>query len=340
MHEISPVYARVVLRELLRRGLPTEPLFEGTTLDKQQLQTGGNISLKNFTQILENGRRITDDAQLGLLIGRHSNLITLGPLGAAIATAPTLRAGLQALESVNRLHTTYADVHLVSDLAGIALYVEFHGIRGEVERFHVESAFLLLQHLVEMINGEPLAGMHFQVAYEEPAYSAAYTGIFHGTVEFACPKHCAVLPREALDLPSPYYSAEIWSQAQVLLAERLKEMTSLQGMTFTRHVNALLRSAEPPLPDLANVAERLHLSERTLNRRLKAENTRFRDLRSAQLNAWAQRYLEHTDLSVEAIAASLGYQDAANFRRAFRAWNHCSPGDFRKTMTGKKSELS
>jgi AraC-like DNA-binding protein len=32
---------------------------------------------------------------------------------------------------------------------------------------------------------------------------------------------------------------------------------------------------------------------------------------------------------VEAIAASLGYQDAANFRRAFRNWEQCSPQAYR-----------
>jgi AraC-like DNA-binding protein len=332
MYEISPVYARIVLRELRRRGVPDGPLFEGTTLNSRHLETAGNISADNFTRFLVNARRITGDAQLGLFIGQNCNVITLGPVGAAIATAPSLRAGLQALESFNRLHSTYADVRLVSNLEGVAVYLAFRGIAEEVERFHVESGFLLLQHLVEMINGEPLKGVCFRLAYRKPGYSAAYAGAFHGRVEFSCPQHCATLPRENLDLPSPYYNAEIWYQAQLILAKRLKELTGLQGMSYTQHVNALLRSVEPPLPELSNVAQKLHLSERTLNRRLQAEDTRFRDLRAAELNAWALRYLEHTDHSVEAIAASLGYQDAANFRRAFRARNQCSPGHYRRRV--------
>ena len=43
----------------------------------------------------------------------------------------------------------------------------------------------------------------------------------------------------------------------------------------------------------------------------------------------AVEYLASTGDSVESIAAALGYQDAANFRRAFRGWENCSPGEYR-----------
>ena len=73
----------------------------------------------------------------------------------------------------------------------------------------------------------------------------------------------------------------------------------------------------------------MHVSERTLNRRLRGEGTSFRDIRSSELRSWARRYLKNTDLNVESIAAELGYQDAANFRRAFKTWENCSPAQFR-----------
>jgi AraC-like DNA-binding protein len=95
-------------------------------------------------------------------------------------------------------------------------------------------------------------------------------------------------------------------------------------------VDSLLRSSEPPLPDLGAAAARLHMSERTLNRRLQREGTSFRQIRGAILGSWARQHLRETDHSVEAIAAELGYQDAANFRRAFRNSEGCSPGEYRR----------
>ena len=78
------------------------------------------------------------------------------------------------------------------------------------------------------------------------------------------------------------------------------------------------------------MAQRLHLSDRTLNRRLQDESASFRELRAQVTNRWARQYLDATDLSIDAIAAQLGYRDAANFRRAFRNANACSPSDYRQ----------
>ena len=75
------------------------------------------------------------------------------------------------------------------------------------------------------------------------------------------------------------------------------------------------------------------MSQRTLNRRLQSENTSFRQLKSQALARWAKQYLRETDRSVEAIAEELGYTDAANFRRAFRKAEGCSPIEYRQTAT-------
>jgi AraC-like DNA-binding protein len=48
------------------------------------------------------------------------------------------------------------------------------------------------------------------------------------------------------------------------------------------------------------------------------------------MGAWARRHLRETGQSVEAIAAALGYQDTANFRRAFRKAQGCTPSEFRR----------
>jgi AraC-like DNA-binding protein len=102
------------------------------------------------------------------------------------------------------------------------------------------------------------------------------------------------------------------------LSRRLKEQSAIEGTPYTQHIVALLRTSEPPLPELGEVAFSLHVSERTLNRRLRAENTSFRQLKSDELTSRAKLYLRHTDYSVEAIAEELGYKDAANFRPEFQ----------------------
>ncbi len=154
MHAISPVYARVVVRELVKQGHPEAPLFAGTALNRQQLDSGGNIPASDFALILENARRMSGNPQLGLLIGRNCNVVTLGAVGAAMATAPTLREGLQILAHFTRLHTSYANIKLTfslrlfSDLVNILLHYRARDLAEQLcsEGF-IELPGLVITHL-------------------------------------------------------------------------------------------------------------------------------------------------------------------------------------------------
>ena len=114
------------------------------------------------------------------------------------------------------------------------------------------------------------------------------------------------------------------------LAQGLKELSVQEGTPYTQHILSLLQSSEPPLPELGDVAFALHISERTLNRRLQAESTSYRQLKSRAMADRAKLCLLQTNHSVQAVAEELGYRDVANFRRAFRKTEGCSPNEYRQ----------
>jgi AraC-like DNA-binding protein len=87
---------------------------------------------------------------------------------------------------------------------------------------------------------------------------------------------------------------------------------------------------QPRQQELARI---LHLSARTLNRRLADEGTHFRELGLQSRHRRACRLLAESDLPIIRIALQLGYQDGANFTRAFRRSFGLSPIDFRKQAT-------
>ncbi len=331
MLSISPVYARYVLREFLRRNIDPALLFEGTGLDVESLLTSDAISVEDFNQMLRNGRKPLDD-ELGLVIGRQVNVMTLGTVGVAAASAPTLREGLQAIESFSRLHAAQIAVEIRSNLTGVTGLMHFVEELGDVDRFHAESGALLLQSYVEMTSGETMADAEFRMHFEKPAYASKYAGLFHSPVSFGWPISSIEVPAHWLDRPSPYYHAELWRQSQLNLETRLREFSAEMGGGYTGFVTTCLRASALPLPELAAVAERLNISTRTLNRRLQQEGSSYRELRNAVLREWAERDLEESSYSVEAIAAALGYGDVSNFRRAFRGWTGLSPGAYREEI--------
>lgn len=333
MESISPVYARLILREMERCDIDTRALFAETSLTPGDILRGRDISMADFLRILEIGQQSLEGVQLGLMLGSNMRVFALGPVGAGMAVAPTLREGLQILESYTRLHSTYVRMRASSTLAGLRIRLLYQQDTGSLERYHTETAVMLVQHYVEEITGQPLEDAHYRLAIPQPEDMTAYNQAFHGQTSFGGLHNEIEIPRHWLDQPSPYFHDELWEQAQQSLSRRLKEMGEQEAQSYTQHVRALLRTSEPPLPDLKQVACKLRVSERTLNRRLQSENSSFRQLKSDALSAWAKVYLDQTDHSVESIAATLGYQDTANFRRAFRKSTGSSPNEYRLANT-------
>jgi AraC-like DNA-binding protein len=333
MDTISPVYARLVLRELERRKIDPAPLFARTAVSQHELLRGGDIAMEDFLHILRTGDRLLGDGQLGFMLGRKMQVLAMGPVGVAIASAPNLREGLQVLESFTRLHATYIDIGARSTLQGMTVTILYQHDTGYVERFHTETAMMLLQQYIETLIGESISEARFRLAVPEPANKSEYTSALHGRVSFGAAANEVDIPHRWLDMPSPYYHPELWRQARMTLSQDLRQQSESEDTPYKHYIAGLFRTSEPPLPDLGDVAFDLNVSQRTLNRRLQAENASFRRLKSQALARWAKQYLRETEHSVEAIAEELGYKDTANFRRAFRKSEGCSPIEYRRSMS-------
>lgn len=82
-------------------------------------------------------------------------------------------------------------------------------------------------------------------------------------------------------------------------------------------------------PRLPGIAAQCGVSERTLIRHLAREGTSFQQLRDAHQEGRALWLLQHTEHSVEDIAARLGYTDTSNFSRTVKRWFGETPSSLR-----------
>ena len=80
------------------------------------------------------------------------------------------------------------------------------------------------------------------------------------------------------------------------------------------------------------VAENLHMSRRTLSRKLKEEGITFKEMAVQTQKDLAINYLKQNDLSVNDIAFLLGFSESSSFSRAFRRWFGDYPLEFRKAL--------
>jgi len=104
-----------------------------------------------------------------------------------------------------------------------------------------------------------------------------------------------------------------------------------RGSSLAERVGAHVASSLPGGTDVADVARAMHMSPRTLQRRLEQEQTRFSDvLDRARLTA-ARRLLADSGATLTDVAFRLGFADLATFSRAFKRWTGSPPGQWRRS---------
>jgi AraC-like DNA-binding protein len=96
----------------------------------------------------------------------------------------------------------------------------------------------------------------------------------------------------------------------------------------------LTESLREGRPTLVHVAKRLHMSERTLQRRLLDEGMSFQELLDHTRRTLARGYLEDPRLSLAEVSHRLGYAELRAFVRAFKRWTGTTPGKTRGSDAG------
>lgn len=95
-------------------------------------------------------------------------------------------------------------------------------------------------------------------------------------------------------------------------------------------LHTMLASGEPA--KIADVARRVNLSARTLQRRLESEGVTFAELFERRRRQLAHDALAHTELSITEIAYNIGFSDPSNFSRTCTRWFGVSPAVYRRRI--------
>ena len=135
-----------------------------------------------------------------------------------------------------------------------------------------------------------------------------------------------------VEIPFITRNESMWNFFEPELRKRLGEMDT--DDSFSAKVRSVLVEILPAgKSGIEDVAAALGMSRRSLQRKLKEEDTTFQKQLNHVRELLAKNYIQNTQLSSEDIAYLLGYQDLNSFFRAFSLWTG-------KSVTAYKQETS
>jgi AraC-like DNA-binding protein len=325
---IVPIVYTAELVALLREeGVPAGDVLKRTGISRRQLlDPEGLITHLQQVQVYENALALSSKPGLGLRLGARWKVGHHGVLGHALLCAQSLRHELRILVRYLPIRSFLLDFRFQEE-AGIAI-LSAHDIMplGPVHQVVVEEVLASLATELSDRN-PPVHPTEIRVDYLAPGHRVQYEELYECPIRFAAEAVEFRFPSEALDAPSEMSNAEMVRICEER-CQAILERLGPGGRIVDRVRSHIV--AEPHGSQLDAVATRMAIAPRTLRRRLREEGTTFRGVLADVRKGLALDYLESSHLPLGEIAALLGYEDPANFGRAFRKWVGEAPGRYRR----------
>ena len=331
---IHPTYARLLVAELKRRGFAEAEIVEGTGLGwTQLLEEDRFLSFEQFRRLALRGIELTGEPWLGLDVGRSTQISSHGALGYAMVASADVGQALGVMERYSSLRLQITEFSVERGDGRARLRIEEMLGWGDIEEYvscHIVGAVCLL---LETMSGMPLPDARVAFPYPAPEWLAEYAARLGGmTLEFDAPVALIEIPESFARTACITADASAFRQA-VRLCERAETRHQSDGDVAQRVLDRLL-DRQGDYPSLNEVAKALGMSDRTLNRKLKAQGTSYQMLLDDVRQELAVWYLRQTELTVEAIAERLGYRDTSNFSRTCKRWFGVTPRGIRARALG------
>jgi AraC-like DNA-binding protein len=185
--------------------------------------------------------------------------------------------------------------------------------------------------LLTRIMESPVPSRLMVFPYLAPPHWREYTQILKCPVEFVEGVMEWHLIESALDQPCPNANP-ITAQISQALCERMINAPA-EGNSLVRRIRIECVNSPGQVISAEEMADRLHMSARSMFRHLSAEETSYQDIVDDVRSKLANEYLRETLMSTEEVGCRLGFSDASSFRKAFKRWNGMTPSEYRQSIT-------
>jgi len=287
------------------------------------------------TALWEEAARATGDSAFGLHAAERLRPGVFDVLDYVVRAAPTVRASWERLARYNRL-VHDAAVFAVSEGREGVVRIEHSLSRPGVAQSRHAAEFTLASLVVvgAQMSGAPLRPVAVEFRHPAPdaAARAAHLRLFGRAPRYDRAVNALEIAGDAaarlVQTADPLLSRVVIRHADALLAERPAAAESTAG-AVRRILTRLLGDDEAGC-SLSAVSASLHMSERSLQRRLADEGVTFDVLLDDLRRELALRYLADEKVAIASIAYLLGYSEPSAFHRAFRRWTGTTPAEARQ----------
>ena len=305
-------------------GFTTEDIIKNAKIDLNK-----PIQEIDLPRIIDYAYNYTKDEALMIKLGQRVDVTYFGSFGFALMSCSSLSEAIKLINRYQLLLGTGINFNVLSDShnSQYTLRVSLSVLSNLQKKLLTELIISQSIYLLKTILNNDKLKFTISFQHEGIDKKELYESILKCNVKFNQLHNEISVP---IDLSKEKLVAAN-SAVHIIYEEQcerlLRDLNKVEN--FSAATRRILLQAGDDLPDIKEVAFKLHMSESTLRRRLKEESSSYRIICDEVRDILAKKYLTTTNLTISDIAMLLNYSEAASFRRAFVRWNKVTPNDYR-----------
>jgi len=309
-------------------GIDPAPLFAAEDIQVElPIDPSVRVSYEKIDRIRSKAVEVCGDEAFGIRSASLYISSQLGALGYAWQSSLTLRKACLRLERFIRVVNDKARI-LIEDNDTCTVVTLKLDLSSENESVRDDGAIALITRMCRLIVGEHFRLQAVNFKHKEPVDIKPFFEYFACQLNFNQPDNQLLIPLTFMD---------------ETLAGANPELAILHDQVIARHLAQIDRNDivvrvqaeildQLPLGNISDesVAAALHMSVRTMHRKLVEVNNNFRALLVEMRRHLAELYIMDNSLTLTEISLLLGFSEPSSFSRAFKSWTGAAPSEVRQ----------
>lgn len=318
-------------------GFNVQPLFKeaGIKIDLIRLEDA-RVSPLQLISLLEQCVAMSPpDKHFPLVLGDTFAFESLPEFETLLTTSPTLREALRVADLARRMVLPWLTLEVKEEgelakvIVGFDVPIPNFASYGLPLTLVSQAILACIRKFGRTLQGSEEGFVGVTMQCPPPPNAAQFEPFFGVPVTFNASHDALIFERRILDQPLEGAFPSLHEQAHFLAEQRLGKEARRQGVAaeieefITRDPSLLALGVE-------DMADRLNLHPRTLQRRLKDEGDSYLHVQARMRHRLACQWLRQGEVSIDDISARLGFSDRRAFTAAFKRWEGTTPSAWRE----------
>lgn len=322
-----------VWRALESYGVDPAVLFERAGLDPGKLYDAeARYPDSRLYKLWQLSLEATGDPYIGLKVASYWHPSVAHALGYAWLASATLKDALERTVRYFRMVSDKEKLILTETDEEFRLIIENPIVDYPTAAEDVDASFAAVVSLCRMCNGDAFNPLRVTMRRPELPDPKPFAECFRAPIQYSGNENSMCFDKADALSALPTANAEVARANEEIVKGYLARFDrSNTAMQVRARLTEQLSSGHATQN---TVADALHVSLRSLQRRLNKEGTSYKVLLDETRRELATHYMAETHRSINEITYLLGFSEPSNFSRAFRRWTGMSPSAYRAQPPG------